>query len=137
MDIMKITPELLDQILIALSKECSFSATNEGNTSAICKAFDITLEELRFVFGKMQRDGFIADWNDRESVFMFLLSHDVWDLIQRGGYTAHFNVVGKELRLLEAEVKKLDKKIGVEKVAQITGIISNIYSFFPKNLMHF
>lgn len=48
---------------------------------------------------------------------------------------AHFAIAKNELKLLEAEVAKLDKAIGTEQLQRITSIISNIYGFFPRNLM--
>lgn len=137
MSILSITPQLLDAVLQYITERGELNAMNRIETARCCTELNIDMATLRNVFAILQHDGLVADFNDRQSVFLFLLTPGVWESLLKGGYTAHFAIAGKELRLLEAEVKKLDKKIGVEKVAQITGIISNIYSFFPKNLMHF
>ncbi|PCI11885.1 MAG: hypothetical protein COB73_00850 [Flavobacteriaceae bacterium] len=137
MDIKRITPQLLDAILELLCAQCSFDALNTIETSAMCQEFDVSLEELRFVFGKLEYDGFIKDFNDRRTVFMFLLGKNVWDLLQKGGYTTQFAVAKQQLQLLEKEVAKLDKKTSLEHIERITNIIQSIYSFFPKNLMEF
>ena len=137
MDLSRITPQLLDNVLREVCERGEFDALNRADIEELCSAFSITLEELRFLFLKFAEDDMIRDLNETRSVFQFLLSTTAWELLQKGGYTAHFAIAKKELKLLDAEVAKLEKGKGVtaEQLERITSIIANIYAFFPKNLM--
>lgn len=139
MSILSITPQLLDDVLTYLAERGTLNAMNRMETAQCCADLDIDLDTLRNVFAILQHDGLVAELNDRRSVFMFLLTPAVWETLKKGGYTAHFKIAGEQLRLLEAEVKQLEKKktVNAGQIERVTNIIANLYSFFPKNLMDF
>lgn len=88
MNLNKITPAKVDEVLNYLLTHLSIDATNQMETAIACQALGLTLDELRDIFAILQGDKLVADLNDRGSVFLFLLMPEAWDMMQRGGYTA-------------------------------------------------
>ena len=139
MSIKNITPDLLDSIIDYLITHGSINAMNRLETIQACEDLAIDLATFRNCFAILENEGFVANWNDRREVFLFLLLPEVWSFFQKGGFSVSFEVTKGQLKLLREEISKLeaDKKVSLTQIESLTSIIQNLYSFFPKNWIDF
>lgn len=124
-----IPPALLDKALDVLIDNSEMNSTMEFSTDFLIKELDIDSSQLNVIFSIFNNQGLITDWNDRRTVFFFVLTAYSYDFYKKGGFEARYAIIEGEMKLLNEELEKIKHKISLDNISNITSIIANITKF--------
>jgi hypothetical protein len=133
-----ITPELKDNILRWLAENCQHGYFGI-NTLPFCQSFNITESIVQELLLYFERKGFVAKFGFNRSVFHVQINFvEIFDFLQKGGFTFLETVFKLEVEKLKLEVERLNKEISarpskanlIQIAAHLTAIGANLAKFF-------
>ncbi|MCT4580824.1 MAG: hypothetical protein N4A35_05345 [Flavobacteriales bacterium] len=133
MNIKNITPDLLDNCLSFLLDNCSLHSGSQLSAESLEKELEVNNEDLINIFSILEHHNIIRNWEIKhKKIFIFFLQADAHDLYNKGGFKAKYEVIEKQMILLQSELDKLKPTLSLDSINNITSIIATVYQFYDR-----
>lgn len=119
--------EKKDLILKQFAEELQAGSLFNIEIEVLCKMTGFDKYRIDAILNDMQEHGFIIyKGRQADNTAYVAIKERLYEFIELGGYTAKFKLLEQEMQRLELEVEKLQKKLSINDVSNLTTIVSGV-----------